>query len=178
MIIGRSRFNIYLLSLMALLAAGCQTGKHKSDKKYATLAIHLEASADHLDFSRRVPIYRARPVEVMVDRDAFLGESQVQKARVIEDKGGWALQIIFERRGAWLLEQYTTTNPGKHLAIFCEFGEKNKTQPRWLAAPVIGKRISDGTLTFTPDATREEAEEIALGLNNVAKKIAEKSTQW
>ena len=25
--------------------------------------------------------------------------------------------------------------------------------------------------TFTPDATREECEEIAVGLNNVAKKV-------
>jgi hypothetical protein len=41
---------------------------------------------------------------------------------------------------------------------------------RWLAAPVISHRIGDGVLVFTPDATREEAEEIALGLNNVAKK--------
>ena len=42
---------------------------------------------------------------------------------------------------------------------------------RWLAAPVISHRISDGVLVFTPDATREEAEEIALGLNNVSKKV-------
>ena len=41
---------------------------------------------------------------------------------------------------------------------------------RWLAAPRINKRIADGVLVFTPDATREEAEQIALGLNNLAQK--------
>ena len=56
------------------------------------------------------------------------------------------------------------------IAIFSQFGEEMKDY-RWLAAPVINRRISDGVLVFTPDATREEAEEIALGLNNVAKKV-------
>jgi hypothetical protein len=33
-------------------------------------------------------------------------------------------------------------------------------------------------LTFTPDASREETEQIVLGLNNVAKKVREKETIW
>jgi hypothetical protein len=44
-------------------------------------------------------------------------------------------------------------------------------ESRWLAAPVIPRRISNGVLTFTPDASREEADLIAIGLNNVAKKV-------
>jgi hypothetical protein len=35
----------------------------------------------------------------------------------------------------------------------------------------MNKRITDGVLVFTPDTTREEAENIALGLNNVAKSL-------
>jgi hypothetical protein len=34
---------------------------------------------------------------------------------------------------------------------------------------MTNKRISDGVLVFTPDASREEADRIVLGLNNVAK---------
>ena len=71
--------------------------------------------------------------------------------------------------GTALLEQCTTRNRGRRIAIFSQFGEKMKDY-RWLAAPVISRRITDGVLVFTPDATREEAEEIAAGLNNVAKK--------
>ena len=38
-------------------------------------------------------------------------------------------------------------------------------------APAVSKRISDGLFVFTPDASREEADEIVMGLNNVAKKM-------
>ena len=39
-----------------------------------------------------------------------------------------------------------------------------------MAAPRIARRISNGVISFTPDATRDEAEQIAIGLNNVAIK--------
>ena len=65
---------------------------------------------------------------------------------------------------------------GKRFAIFCKFGEHLKNE-RWLAAPVISRRIADGVLIFTPDATREEADEIVLGLNNVGREV-EKKTKW
>ena len=42
---------------------------------------------------------------------------------------------------------------------------------RWLAAPLVQTHITDGLLVFTPDATREEADQIAAGLNTVAKKL-------
>jgi preprotein translocase subunit SecD len=83
--------------------------------------------------------------------------------------GGFALRIQFDHAGTALLEQYSASNRGKKIAVFCQFGEKLK-DVRWLAAPVISRRISDGIFVFTPDATREEAEEIAVGLNNVFKK--------
>ena len=74
--------------------------------------------------------------------------------------------VQFDRRGTWLLEQYTTANRGRRIAIMSQFG-----QVRWLAAPKISKPITDGTLVFTPDATREEADRIVRGLTNVAKKM-------
>jgi hypothetical protein len=40
---------------------------------------------------------------------------------------------------------------------------------------MIARRLTDGVLVFTPNATREEADEIALGLNNVAKKVKKQS---
>jgi hypothetical protein len=39
----------------------------------------------------------------------------------------------------------------------------------------MNERILDGTLTFTPDATREETERIVRGLNNVAIRAGNKS---
>ena len=42
---------------------------------------------------------------------------------------------------------------------------------RWLAAPVISRRIDNGVLVFTADCERDEADQLVLGLNNVAKQI-------
>lgn len=184
MITGRSRFNIYFFWLLLLpaLLAGCQSTKDdKKDKPdakaVATLEIHMEAQRDAMDFTTQVPIFREKPVMINVDKLSFLKESEVTEARVIEEEGGaFMIQLHFDHRGSALLENYTTTNPGKHLAIHCEFGPKLK-ESRWLGAPIIRKRISNGTLTFTPDATREETDQIVQGLNAVAKKVQEKS-KW
>ena len=43
------------------------------------------------------------------------------------------------------------------------------TEARWLAAPMITRRITNGLFVFTPDCSREEAERIVLGLNHVAR---------
>jgi hypothetical protein len=45
-----------------------------------------------------------------------------------------------------------------------------------MAAPEIIAKNSSGRLVFTPDATREEADRMVRGLNNVAKKIEQQ--QW
>ena len=93
-------------------------------------------------------------------------------ARVVDVVGGFALRIAFGRRGGYLLEQATGSNRGKHYVVFSQFPslqDPKVNQSRWLAAPLIGARLSDGALFFTPDASREEACQIARGLNNVAK---------
>ena len=176
MIIGHCRFNIYLCCLLALLC-GCRSTKDDKDKRFSTLRVHLEAMADSTDFTMTVPIYREKPIQIHVDKSPFATEANVTEARVIDDMGGFALQVQLNHRGTALLELNSTTNPGKHLAIFSEFGPKTNRQTRWLAAPIMARRVSNGLLTFTPDATRDEAEEVALGLNNLAKKIQEKS-KW
>ena len=179
MITGRCRFNIFLmLSLAALLASGCQSAKKdkEKDKQFSTLRIHLEVTAAPMDFSIKVPVYRENPVMVTVDKDPILTEGNVASAKVVEVMGGFDLQIEFDHSGSLLLEQYTTSNPGRRIAIFSLFGKK-KEDSRWLAAPVMSKRITNGKLVFTPDASREEAERIALGLNNFAKKNQE-NNKW
>lgn len=103
-------------------------------------------------------------------RDPILTDSSVAAAEVVTDAlGGFALKIQFDSHGTMVLEQYTAMNPGKRLAIYADFGEK-LTEHRWLGAPVIPQRIGNGVLVFTPDATRDEAEQIALGWNNTAIK--------
>jgi len=169
MVIRPMRFNTYLLCLAVLvLAAGCRSPEKRREKQLANLRLHLEVIPDGVGLSEPVPIYRANPTYVNVDRGPILRETDVAEAKVIADSlGNFSLQIRFALRGTWLLEQYSAMNSGKRLAIYAEFGEK-LAERRWLGAPIIARRIPDGILTFTPDATRDETEQIARGLNNVA----------
>jgi preprotein translocase subunit SecD len=168
------RFNLYLLMTLAVAAAaacGCQnTGHKKPERRLSTLRLHLEVSRNGVKASEPVPVYRAEPVWVNVDKTPFLDEGHVSSVEVVEVVGGFALRIQFDHRGTTLLEECTTTNRGRRIAIFSQFGEQLKDS-RWLAAPIISRRISDGAFIFTPDTTREEAEEIARGLNYISKRV-------
>ena len=165
-------FNLFLpVTLAVAVACGCQTpAEKKSRKLLSTLRLHLEATRNSTKAYERVPVYRAKPVWVNVEKVPFLTEGHVTRAQVRDVVGGFALSVELDHRGAALLEEYTTANRDRRLVIFCQFGDQLKDF-RWLAAPVVSRRITDGVLTFTPDATRDEAEEIARGLNNVAKRV-------
>jgi preprotein translocase subunit SecD len=172
MMICWERFNIYLvLGLAATLACGCQTSaERKASRQISSLRLHLQASRDGTKGSEPVPIYREKPVWVNVEKEPFLTEHRVLEAQVVDVVGGFALRIQYDGRGTTMLEEYTTAHRGRKVAVFSQFGPESK-DARWLAAPRISRRITDGVFIFTPDATREEAEEIALGLNNVSKHV-------
>ena len=117
-----------------------------------------------------VSIYRQSPLRVDLERSPFLSEADLDSASVVDLPGGFGIEAQFNGHGALVLEGVTVAHKGQHLAIQSNFGEN-----RWLAAPVINRRISNGDLVFTPDATREEAERIVRGLTNVVRKIKKKS---
>ncbi len=174
MIIQQRRFNIYLMLALVLgLCCGCSSEAGKRKKRVATLRIHAEMNPDAMGRTERVQVYRAQPFWMTVGKEPFLTEQLVKQAKVVDVLGGYALQIQFDRQGTWLLENYTAGLRGKHLGIFtqwCSPPNEKLNQGRWIAAPLVQTHITDGLLIFTPDTTREEAEEIALGLSNVAKK--------
>jgi hypothetical protein len=177
MITVRGRFNLYLLlALVATIACGCRTHKNDKAKQLATLRIHLEAGPEATGHVLKVPIYRASPVDVQVEQEPFLTEAHVASAQVVNALGGFEIQIQLTRQGTWLLQEYSASNSGRHYAIFAQFGLKGK-ETRWLAAPLFARIISDGLIQFTPDASREEADDIVQGLNNIAKKN-ESNDKW
>src|SRR5437867_3418861 len=178
MVIRCNRFNLYLLLAGALaLSCGCRTAGSGRKNQLSTLRLHLEADRDPAVRNEVVGIFREHPISVNVQAAPLLTEGNVAEAKVVEVLGGFALSIQFDHQGTLLLEQYSTLNRGRKFAIFTQFGDKLK-ESRWLAAPIISRRITDGVLIFTPDATREEAEQIALGLNHVAKKVQGKASTW
>jgi preprotein translocase subunit SecD len=183
MMICGNRFNIYLAAGLALvLACGCQTEEGKKKHQESTLRLHLEALPDTTAHTESVSVLRDHPVPITIEKSPFLTEAQVAESKVVEGTGGFAISVKFNRQGGWLLEQYTAANHGRRIAIFstfCADPEKKLNEGRWLAAPIINHRIADATLTFTPDATREEADAIALGLHNVARKMDNiEDTKW
>ena len=154
---------------MALaVLCGCQTDK--KDKEVSALRLHIEANADNTGTTLTVSVLRSDPVLITVAKEPILQEANMVEAKVIDARGGIAVRIQFDESSALVLEQYSAGNPGKHFAIFGQWGEK-PAEGRWLAAPLITRRIADGVLSFTPDMSREEADRLVLGLNNVAKKI-------
>jgi preprotein translocase subunit SecD len=166
MMIRILRFNSYLaLALMFALAAGCKSTKPRKLKE-ASLRLHLEVNPDGSDRNEPIPVGRQQPFQVNVEKRAFLTEFNIERASVVDTMGGYSITVQFDKEGTWLLEQYTTANRGKRVAIAAEFGEM-----RWLAAPVMNQRIANGLLVFTPDTSREEAERLVGGLNNFAVKV-------
>jgi len=194
MLICRNGFNLYLAWIaMFGLTMGWQSSqaadkKHEEKKPLSTLRLHIEMpkadsktnsivdpKADPFAQTDTAEVYRAHKIPFTVDKNPFLTEANIKEAKVIEVTGGFALQIQFDTQGTWLLEDYTGANRSKHILVASQFfnpGEQKINSGRWLAAPQIHKRISDGLFVFTPDATREEADRIVLGLNRVAERLA------
>jgi len=167
-------FNNYLVAAGLLcLALGCASSgsdSKKPSKKEATgLRLFLETSQDPGAKGNAVPIYRAHPMPVNVERTWFIDEGDVMQAAVVDVVGGFAIQIQFNFHGALALENATVTHRGLRIAVWA-----NWNQTRWLAAPMISAPLKDGVLTFTPDATREESDRIVRGLNNLAEKLGNK----
>jgi hypothetical protein len=162
-----TRFNIYLaaMALVAPLLNGCSTTSGK--RAEASLRFHLETNLDGTERTMPITIGRSAPFAMGIETRCFLTEFNIEKAAVVEAPGGFAMSIEFNREGGWILDQYSTAHKGRRVAIAAEFSR----ELRWLGAPIMRERISNGLFVFTPDATREEAEKIVSGLNVVAEKV-------
>jgi len=166
------RFNIYLaLAVLVGLAAGCASSPKKTQT--AALRVHIEVPADASGTTRSISVLRSDPVLVSIGDNPILTEANMLSAKVIDAQGGFAIEVKYDENGTWLLEQYSAANPGRHFVIFGQWSEK-AGDGRWLAAPMITRRIPSGVLTFTPDCSREEADQMVAGLNEAATEIHKK----
>lgn len=157
------------LAMMSLLCA-CQSTKSSEEEKKAKeqtlLKVHIEKVADNKSDQADVPVYRQRPTWVHIDTKELLNNNDIVGASVVDVQGGFGIRLAFNPHGARVLENITARNMGKRLVIFAAWPEV-----RWLAAPMITHRMGNGELIFTPDATREEAERIVRGVNNLSAKL-------
>lgn len=168
-------FNTYLLlAVMLALFCGCQT--NKKPKEVSALRVHLQTIASEPGVTDMVSVLRADPLSVTIGHDPILTEANVLAARIIDSPGGYSVEIQFDESATLMLEQYTAANPGRHLVIYGQWGN-DLAHGRWLAAPLITHRISNGLLAFTPDCSRTTADRWVLGLNNVAAKVQKGSSK-
>ena len=166
------RFNLYLAFVLILPLAGCtffkdEFGKKKAEKA-AAIRIHIESPVSVPGKTRTVSVLRSTPLAVTIDDEPILTEANLLAAELVDTYGSYSVHLRFDETGGWALEQATAGNPGKHLVIFGQWGETN-TQGRFLAVPLISRRIAGGELTFTPDVSREETQQFVDGLNNLAR---------
>ncbi len=166
-------FNLYLLAAIALIAAvcGCQSDKDSQAKHLGTLRFYVENSGQLPGSGETVSVIRSNPVLVTINTEPALTEANIVRASLLDSPVGYAVEVKFDELGTYSLEQYTSAYQGKHFVIFGQWSE-SVTNGRWLAAPIITRRITGGVFAFTPDASHEEASQLVTGLNNMAKKIA------
>lgn len=179
-------FNHFLLVLATgLLAGGCVTTpdypaaeqraatvkekkkpEKKPDKKEATIIrIYLEKNQVEEGRTQTVSVYRDNPITVNFDLSPVLYEAHIAGAVVVPTEEGAAIRIQLTPEGAHLLDSLSVFERGKRLGVAARW-----TEGRWLGAPRLVRRISDGSIVFIPDAAPVELEHIVNGINNLAAK--------
>lgn len=160
----RAWFNTFLLA--GLLAGnGCQ-GPGQA-KGLAGLGLHLEVNPDGTDRSGPVTVGRSSPFVVNVNQRPFITQQELKGAELVQTDTGYALKLEFDRRGTLLLDQYSSAYRGKRAAVWARWDR----QVRWLAAPRMEQRITNGVLVFTPDASPAEAQQLVQGLNKTVRRL-------
>jgi hypothetical protein len=163
-----SRFNI-ILAMLLLLPLGCKSSEERKRAKEATfMRFHIESNVDGTQHNARVPVYRSSPMMVGVERNAALDEEFMDNVELVaaDEFGNQAIKVTFNDAGKRRLDYVTSSYKGLRLVVQARW-----TETRWLAAPLMTKRISDGVFIFTPDASPEECERIVAGLKNVIAKL-------
>jgi len=145
---------------------GKEDKAEKDPAKHAsTIRLHMETESPGMG-AGKIKVLRNDPVSINVEKNAFLDEGFLEKAVVLDTVGGHMILLKFNQQGALRLQMWTVAKTGRRIAVWARW-----TEGRWLGAPVAARALEDGVLAFTPDATREEAERIVRGLNNVAIKL-------
>lgn len=170
-------FNTFFPGLLAAcLWAGCASTpeakqERAENKEVAALRLHLETKDDTTS-AKSVSVVRSSPIELSIEKEAFMDERDITSARLVDTVGGFAIIIHGTTHARIVLEMNSVARLGRRMAIASTWTPgPDATETRWLAAPVFRQPLREGVFSFTPDCTREEAEHIVRGLNNVAIKL-------
>ncbi len=140
--------------------------KEKKPKLIESIRVYVETKHDIEERSLSAVVGRSSPMRFMVEKLPILNEVHVESARLLDQFGSFQVQIKFNSLGSRILESYTAAAAGRHLLIMTEI----ENEGRWIAAPLIRRRLGDGQLVFTPDASREHMDLLVRGLNHLVEK--------
>ncbi len=150
-----------------------QRKKKKKPDPYGILRLFLEANDD--SNSPKATVIRRLPQTYPVQQTPFIDERDIVRAMVVEaPDGGFMIQVeLTQQHGRQALEMGTVSSMGRHLLIFGQWTTESDAKPeeRWLAAPVVRNVLRTGTIVFSADMDREEAERFVEGINRVAVKL-------
>jgi preprotein translocase subunit SecD len=168
---ARPCINLLLaLALFAAGAAGCASSDKKEKAKYLKhVRVHVETRHDIPE--RSMPAELSNGMRYMVERLPILNENHVSGAAILDSQGGYQVELRFDDMGTRILESYTSAAAGRHLAIMADIDGEG----RWVAAPLIRRRIANGVLAFSPAASREDMERLVQGLN---REVERRRKQW
>lgn len=156
---------VFWFALALLAGPAPAAAKEKKPKDPAFLRIYFESPRDTTSRAMEAKVGRSDPMSIRVEKLPILSESHLKIIEVVDLGGGPSLRLTFNRTGRRLLENYTATGVGRRLVVQTQFEEM-----RWLAAPRITRRIADGILVFTPDASPEELDRLVRGVTKALKK--------
>jgi len=155
-----SNWNLAATLALGGLLAGCATGS--KEDQLSTIRIHLEVNPLMERHNMTATVLRAHPIDLIVAEEPLVHEGFLDEAGIVTSGDTFSLRLKFDDTGSRLLANYTAINLGKRMAVMAQFPES-----RWLAAPVISGRITNGVVMFTPDADLAETRRLIDGLNLV-----------
>lgn len=176
-------FNIYFLAALLAFAAGCSSsGGLFHHPQLATIRLYLQTGPE-ASGAGKVLVTREK-IPMTIEREPFLDESDLSKAQLIDEPDGtYSIELTFDDHGAMVLDMQTVSEKGRCIVIYSHFpppgtregeapkpGAGGKKTSGWISAVRINGRLSNGSLVFTPDVSRDDAQRIVTGLNNVIKK--------
>ena len=156
-------------------SANAPAAKKKQPKKasdrYAVIRYHLETTDD--GNGPKAEVIRSRPQLIPIEKMPFFDERDVAAADLIETPdGGFIIQIEGTQHGRNAMEMATVSANGRRIAIYGQWmTDSDAPEIRWIAAPMLRGTIRNGTLRFSVDCDRSEAQMLVDGLNNVAVKL-------
>ncbi len=140
--------------------------KEKKPKLLKSLRVYVETKHDIDERSLPAVVGRSSPMKFRVEKLAILNEVHIEAATLLDQRESFQVQIKFNSLGTRILEAYTSAAAGRHLLIMTDLDDGG----RWVAAPLIRRRIGDGKLVFTPDASRDEMDRLVKGLNETVER--------